>query len=65
MAPIPDEYKDWPVVMTINQTAKLLGVDWRTVAKTKFIMENCTLTIGEKPKIIRDKLLRELGIIQY
>jgi len=61
---IPEPYSSWPVVMSTNQAAKLLGVDRKTLAKNKKMLAQCSETIGEKSKVIRDRLLRELKIIQ-
>ena len=60
---LPDQYKDWPVVMSINKAAKLLGVDSKTLAKNKDLLNRCSEVIGDKPKVIRDRLLRELKLI--
>lgn len=61
---IPEPYCDWPVIMTRNKAAKLLGIDRKTLAKNKDLLDRCSEVIGVKPKIIRDRLLRELKIIK-
>lgn len=60
---IPEPYNTWPVVMSRNKAAKLLGIDRKTLAKNKQLIDRCSEQIGDKPKIIRDRLLRELKII--
>ncbi len=60
---IPEPYKSWPVVMSRNKAAQLLGVDRKTLAKNKELLARCSERIGDKPKVIRDRLLRELKII--
>ncbi|HBK53679.1 MAG TPA: hypothetical protein DDZ44_07075 [Syntrophomonas wolfei] len=60
---IPEPYNSWPVVMSTNKAAKLLGVDRKTLAKNKKMLDRCSATIGDKSKVIRDRLLRELKII--
>lgn len=60
---IPSPYDTWPVVMSRNKAAKLLGVDRKTLAKNKDLLARCTEQIGDKPKVIRDRLLRELKLI--
>lgn len=60
---IPDPYNSWPVVMSRNKAAQLLGIDRKTLAKNKDLLEKCSEVIGDKPKVIRDRLLRELKII--
>jgi hypothetical protein len=49
--------------MSRNKAAKLLGIDRKTLAKNKQLIDRCSEQIGDKPKIIRDRLLRELKII--
>lgn len=60
---IPAPYNTWPVVMSRNKAAKLLGIDRKTLAKNKELLDRCSENIGDKPKVIRDRLLRELKII--
>jgi len=60
---IPSPYDTWPVVMSQNKAARLLGVDRKTLAKNKELLARCSDVIGDKPKIIRDRLLKELKII--
>lgn len=60
---IPEPYNSWPVIMSRNKTAKLLGIDRKTLAKNKDLLDRCSEVIGGKPKVIRDRLLRELKII--
>lgn len=45
------------------KAATLLGIDRRTLAKNKQLLEKCTEIVGTQPKVIRDRLLRELKII--
>lgn len=61
---IPEPYSSWPVVMSTNKAATLLGVDRKTLAKNRKLLDSCSETIGGKPKVIRDRLLRELKIIK-
>jgi len=49
--------------MSANKAATLLGVDRKTLAKNQKLLARCSETIGDKPKVIRDRLLRELKII--
>ena len=42
---------------------RLLGVDRKTLAKNKEMLDRCSEKIGDKPKVIRDRLLKELKII--
>lgn len=60
---LPEPYSEWPVVMSPNKAARLLGIDRRTLLKNKALVEKCTELIGDRPKVIRDRLLRELKII--
>jgi hypothetical protein len=60
---IPEPYNSWPVVMSCNKAAQLLGVNRKTLVKNKDLLNRCSEVIGDKPKIIRDRLLRELKII--
>ena len=60
---IPAPYNTWPIVMSQNKAAKLLRVDRKTLAKNKEMLDRCSEKIGDKPKVIRDRLLRELKII--
>lgn len=60
---IPAPYDAWPVVMSRNKAAQLLGVDRKTLAKNKQLLDRCSEKIGDKPKVIRDRLLKELKII--
>jgi hypothetical protein len=60
---IPAPYNTWPVVMSRNKAAKLLGIDRKTLAKNKALLDRCSEQIGDKPKVIRDRLLKELKII--
>jgi len=60
---IPAPYSEWPVVMSRAKAARLLGVDRKTLAKNKDLLNRCSEVIGNQPKIIRDRLLRELKII--
>jgi hypothetical protein len=60
---IPKPYDEWPVLMSCNKAARLMGVDPKTLAKNKALLNKCSEKIGDKPKIIRDRLLRELKII--
>jgi len=60
---IPAPYDTCPVVMSRNKAAKLLGVDRKTLAKNKALLDRCSEKIGDKPKVIRDRLLKELKII--
>lgn len=60
---IPAPYNTWPVVMSRNKAAKLLGIDRKTLAKNKELLDRCSENIGDKPKVIRDRLLKELKII--
>ena len=60
---IPAPYDTWPVVMSQNKAAKLLGVDRKTLAKNKEMLDRCSGKIGDKPKVIRDRLLKDLKII--
>jgi hypothetical protein len=60
---IPEPYASWPVVMSRNKAARLLGVDRKTLAKNKDLLARCSEVIGDQPKIIRDRLLKELKII--
>jgi hypothetical protein len=60
---IPAPYDTWPVVMSRSKAAQLLGVDRKTLAKNKELLDRCSEVIGDKPKVIRDRLLRELKII--
>ena len=60
---IPEPYNTWPVVMSRNKAAQLLGIDRKTLAKNKQLIDRCSEQIGDKPKVIRDRLLRELKII--
>jgi hypothetical protein len=60
---IPEPYASWPVVMSRNKAAQLLGIDRKTLAKNKVLLDRCSEKIGDKPKVIRDRLLRELKII--
>ncbi len=60
---IPEPYNKWPVVMSRNKAAQLLGIDRKTLAKNKQLLDRCSEVIGDKPKIVRDRLLRELKII--
>lgn len=60
---IPEPYADWPVLMSVNKAAKLIGVDRKTLARNKVLLARCSVTIGDKPKVVRDRLLRELKII--
>jgi len=49
--------------MSTNKAAQLLGVDRKTLAKNKKMLERCSEIIGDKSKVIRDRLLKELKII--
>jgi hypothetical protein len=60
---IPEPYASWPVVMSHAKAARLLGVDRKTLAKNRDLLARCSEIIGDQPKIIRDRLLRELKII--
>lgn len=60
---IPEPYRSWPVVMSRNKAARLLGIDRKTLAKNKEMLDRCSEVIGSTPKIIRDRLLRELKLI--
>jgi hypothetical protein len=60
---ISEPYNTWPVVMSRNKAAQLLGIDRKTLAKNKALLDRCSELIGDKPKVIRDRLLRELKII--
>ncbi len=60
---IPQPYNTWPVVMSQNKAAQLLGIDRKTLAKNKKLLDRCSEQIGDKPKVIRDRLLKELKII--
>lgn len=60
---IPAPYNTWPVVMSRSKAAQLLGIDRKTLAKNKALLDRCSEVIGDKPKVIRDRLLRELKII--
>ncbi len=60
---IPNPYDTRPVVMSLNKAAQLLGVDRKTLAKNKELLTRCTEQIGDKPKVIRDRLLKELKLI--
>ena len=60
---IPAPYNTWPVVMSQNKAAQLLGINRKTLAKNKDLLGRCSEKIGDKPKVIRDRLLRELKII--
>lgn len=60
---IPAPYDTWPVVMSRSKAAQLLGIDRKTLAKNKDLLDKCSVVIGDKPKVIRDRLLRELKII--
>ncbi|MEN6350310.1 MAG: hypothetical protein ABFD08_13050 [Syntrophomonas sp.] len=61
---LPEQYRTWPVIMSLNKAATLLGVDRKTLAKNKQLLANCTEVIGCERKIIRDRLLKELKIIE-
>lgn len=58
-----EQYKEWPVLLSVNHAANLLGVDRKTLAKNKILLEKCTVKVGDKPKVVRDRLLKELKII--
>ena len=60
---IPAPYDTWPVVMSRNKAAQLLGIDRKTLAKNKEMLDRCSEKIGDTPKVIRDRLLKELKII--
>ncbi|MGE5398081.1 MAG: hypothetical protein ACM3MK_11195 [Chitinophagales bacterium] len=60
---IPEPYNVWPIAMSKNKAAKLLGIDRKTLAKNQELLNRCSEVIGDKPKIIRDRLLKELKII--
>lgn len=60
---IPAPYNEWPVTMTVNMAAKLLGVHRNTLDKNTNLKTACMRPIGGKPRFIRDLLLRELSIL--
>ena len=60
---IPAPYNQWPVVMSRSKAAQLLGIDRKTLNKNTQLLDRCSEVIGDKPKVIRDRLLRELKII--
>jgi len=60
---IPEPYNSWPVIMTVSKASKLLGIDRKTLLRNNKLMELCTDAVGNKPKVIRDRLLKELKII--
>lgn len=60
---LPDQYKDWPVVMSRNKAAQLLGIHRDTLTKNKELLKRCSEVIGGTPKVIRDRLLKELKLI--
>ena len=60
---IPEPYKSWPVVMSRAKAAQLLGIDRKTLTKNQQLLGRCSERIGDKPKVIRDRLLKELKII--
>jgi len=61
---IPEPYNSWPVTMSVTKAAKLLGKDKKTLLKSTQLLEKCiTRELGNRPQIIRDRLLRELKII--
>lgn len=60
---LPEQYRTWPVIMSRNKAAQLLGIDRKTLAKNKALLDRCSVIIGDKPKVVRDRLLRELKII--
>ncbi|MCK9326823.1 MAG: hypothetical protein M0P69_15125 [Bacteroidales bacterium] len=60
---IPAPYNTWPVVMSRAKAAQLLGIDRKTLAKNQQLLDRCSERIGDKPKVIRDRLLKELKII--
>ena len=39
---IPAPYNTWPVVMSRNKAAKLLGIDRKTLAKNKELLDRCS-----------------------
>jgi|GEM_PF-1731731 len=61
---LSEPYNTWPVLMSRNKAARLLGIDRKTLAKNKEMLDRCSEVIGGKPKVVRDRLLRELKIIQ-
>jgi len=63
MERIPEPYASWPVIMSYTEAARRLGVDRKTLSKNKALLIKCSETIGDKPKVIRDRLLKELKII--
>jgi len=60
---IPDQYSTWPVVMSRNKAAQLLGINRKTLAKNKELLDRCSVKIGDKPKVVRDRLLKELEVM--
>lgn len=60
---IPEPYNSWPIIMTRNKAAKLLGINRKTLAKDKALMDKCSEIVGGTPKVIRDRLLKELKLI--
>lgn len=60
---IPEPYDSWPVIMSVNKAARLLGIDRKTLIRNGQFMDKCTVIVGDKPKIVRDRLLRELKLI--
>lgn len=60
---IPEPYKNWPILMSRNKAAQLLGINRKTLAKNKDLLDKCSEIIGDKPKVVRDRLLKELKII--
>lgn len=61
---LSEPYNTWPVIMSRNKAAQLLGIDRKTLAKNKDLLERCSVVIGDKPKVVRDRLLKELKIIE-
>lgn len=61
---IPEPYASWPVLMSRNQAARLLGINRKTLAASKEMLDRCSVVVGGKPKVVRDRLLKELGILE-
>ena len=49
---IPAPYDSWPVVMSQNKAAKLMGIDRKTLAKNKQLLGSVALKkSGTSPKL--------------
>lgn len=60
---IPEQYRGWPVTMSIHKAAQLMNLNVQTLAKDKEFIESCTVKLGDKPKVVRDSMLRYLKVV--